>query len=569
MTPSPLDPLRRVASTARDVAAAAAEPLSQAVSAAAPGRWPDHLQHLAGAVAHGPGARMADGTVAIRVLRDAGVIAPVRPDKIVGMVLSLRYGASLAAGYSAQTARSPRAVALIDDEGALTYAEVSERTDALAASYSLRGIGTGTAVGLLARNGRGFIEPMVALAKIGADVILLNTGMAAPQLAEVVRRESLVAAVADADLDHLLPPTLLRLAAHIDQPGKVRPSTPPTTPGRVVLLTSGTTGAPKGAARSVKGAGPGIAMLEAIPYRAGEPLLIASPMFHAWGMANLGLSMLLGSTLILRKRFSPEQTLADIAEHGVTLMSAVPVMLQRLLEVPTAVRDGYDTSSLRAVAISGSALPPTLATAFMDAYGDVIYNLYGSTEVGLATVANPADLRADPGTAGRPLRGVTIRVVDPDGSPVPQGVSGRIFVGSDLSFEGYTGGGDKARLDGLVSSGDTGRFDADGRLVIEGRDDDMIVSGGENVFPGEVEDVIAELPGVREVAVIGISDDEFGQRLAAFVSSDGSLSADEVKAHVKAHLASFKVPREVTFVDELPRNATGKVLKRVLSDGGS
>jgi fatty-acyl-CoA synthase len=152
---------------------------------------------------------------------------------------------------------------------------------------------------------------------------------------------------------------------------------------------------------------------------------------------------------------------------------------------------------------------------------------------------------------------------------VPQGVSGRIFVGSDLSFEGYTGGGDKARLDGLVSSGDTGRFDADGRLVIEGRDDDMIVSGGENVFPGEVEDVIAELPGVREVAVIGISDDEFGQRLAAFVSSDGSLSADEVKAHVKAHLASFKVPREVTFVDELPRNATGKVLKRVLSDGGS
>jgi fatty-acyl-CoA synthase len=310
-------------------------------------------------------------------------------------------------------------------------------------------------------------------------------------------------------------------------------------------------------------------MLEAIPYRAGEPLLIASPMFHAWGMANLGLSMLLGSTLILRKRFSPEQTLADIAEHGVTLMSAVPVMLQRLLEVPTAVRDGYDTSSLRAVAISGSALPPTLATAFMDAYGDVIYNLYGSTEVGLATVANPADLRADPGTAGRPLRGVTIRVVDPDGSPVPQGVSGRIFVGSDLSFEGYTGGGDKARLDGLVSSGDTGRFDADGRLVIEGRDDDMIVSGGENVFPGEVEDVIAELPGVREVAVIGISDDEFGQRLAAFVSSDGSLSADEVKAHVKAHLASFKVPREVTFVDELPRNATGKVLKRVLSDGGS
>lgn len=514
-------------------------------------------------------ARVAAGLGAVGVLGRAGIIAPVRPDRLVGLALALRYGASIAAGAAAAAARSPNRVGLIDDRGPLTYGDIARASDALAAAYAGRAIDNHTAVGLLARNGRDFLVPLIALSKVGADVVLLNTGMAAPQLADVATREGLVAAVADDDLADLLPAGLLRLPACVPTTGRVAPPPPPAEHGRIVLLTSGTTGTPKGAARAVRGAGPGIAILEAIPYHAGDPLLIASPLFHAWGLANLGLALLLGSTLVVRSRFDPEQTLADVAEHRVALLAAVPVMLQRLLELDAGVRARYDTSSLQAVAISGSALPPTLAEAFQDAFGEVIYNLYGSTEVGLVTVASPADLRVDPGTAGRPLRGVEVVVVDPDGAPVAQGQSGRIFVGSDLTFEGYTGGEDKARLAGMVSSGDTGHFDTAGRLVIEGRDDDMIVSGGENVFPGEVEDVIGAMPGVVDVAVVGVVDERFGQGLVAYVVGDGSLDAAAVRTYVKAHLGSFKVPREVAFLDCLPRNETGKVLKRVLADRGA
>ena len=202
----------------------------------------------------------------------------------------------------------------------------------------------------------------------------------------------------------------------------------------------------------------------------------------------------------------------------------------------------------------------------MDHFGDNIYNLYGSTEVAYATIATPEDLRAAPGTAGKPPRGTTIKLFDEDGREVPQGAVGRIFVGNDMTFEGYTGGGNKEVIDGLLSSGDVGHFDREGRLFIDGRDDEMIVSGGENVFPREVEDLLADLDGVVEVAVIGVEDPQFGQRLKAYVVvRDGfELDAEQVTAHVKANLASFKAPREVEFLAELPRNATGKVLKRDL-----
>ena len=217
--------------------------------------------------------------------------------------------------------------------------------------------------------------------------------------------------------------------------------------------------------------------------------------------------------------------------------------------------------------LSGSAIPAGLATRWMDEFGDNLYNLYGSTEVGWATIATPEDLRADPATAGRPPLHTRVELLDEHDRPVAQGQTGRIFVGSELTFDGYTGGGDKARVGELVSTGDTGFFDGAGRLHVVGRDDEMIVSGGENVFPREVEDCIAEHPDVVEVAVIGVPDDEFGQRLKAFVvlGADATLDEDGVKALVKATLAGYKVPRDVVFLDELPRNPTGKVLKRELT----
>jgi fatty-acyl-CoA synthase len=272
--------------------------------------------------------------------------------------------------------------------------------------------------------------------------------------------------------------------------------------------------------------------------------------------------------MVLRPKFDPEDTLRATAEHRARVLAVVPVMMQRILALPEEVKRRYDLSALEVTAASGSALPGDLATRWMDEFGDNLYNLYGSTEVAWATVATPEDMRAAPGTAGRPPRGTVIRIVDEDGKDVPQGETGRIFIGNQLAFEGYTGGGDKEHLDDLLSSGDVGHFDEDGRLFIDGRDDEMIVSGGENVFPREVEDLLSDHEGVSEAAALGVDDEQFGQRLRAFVVKEegADVSEEELKDHVKTNLAGYKVPREIVFVDELPRNATGKVLKRELAE---
>jgi acyl-CoA synthetase (AMP-forming)/AMP-acid ligase II len=243
-------------------------------------------------------------------------------------------------------------------------------------------------------------------------------------------------------------------------------------------------------------------------------------------------------------------------------------MLSRILELPPETIARYDLRTLKIIGASGSALPGPLATEVMDRFGDVLYNLYGSTEVAWATIATPKDLRAAPGTAGQPPFGTIVKLLDEDGREVPQGETGRIFVGNELVFDGYTGGGSKAIVDGLMSTGDVGHMDAGGRLFVDGRDDEMIVSGGENVFPREVEDLLSHHEAVDEAAVLGVDDEKFGQRLRAFVvlSSDGAASEDDLKAYVKKNLASYKVPREIVFLDELPRNATGKVLKRELAE---
>jgi fatty-acyl-CoA synthase len=310
------------------------------------------------------------------------------------------------------------------------------------------------------------------------------------------------------------------------------------------------------------------AIIDKIPYRSRETMMIAAPLFHSWGFFHFVMSLPTASTMILRRRFDPEETLRAVQGSRADVLAAVPVMVQRILALPDETLRSYDLSSLRITALSGSALPGELAIEWMDRFGDSIYNLYGSTEVAYATVARPEDLRAAPGTAGRPPRGTRIKLFDDDGREVPRGAVGRIFVGNEMSFEGYTGGGNKEVIDGLLSSGDVGHFDAGGRLFIDGRDDEMIVSGGENVFPREVEDLLADHEHVVEVAVIGVDDEEFGQRLKAFVVlvEGAEVSDEDLKKHVKAHLASYKTPREFEFLDELPRNATGKVLKRELHE---
>jgi acyl-CoA synthetase (AMP-forming)/AMP-acid ligase II len=519
-----------------------------------------------------------------RTLLESRMLGPARPDKLVRSLIAInRWGPTPAAGYTASAIRHPDAVSIIDELGTLTFDEVDRRTNALAHALADDGVNEGDRVAIMCRNQRGFVEATVACSKLGAHALLLNTAFAAPQLAEVCQREDPTAIVHDEEFSGLLHeaargrrryvawtdgdardvPTLERLIASGDRSAVV----PPVDKGRLIILTSGTTGSPKGARRRQPDSLEPIAgLLAKIPLRARERTLIAAPLFHSWGLAHLVIAAGLSSTVVLRRRFDPEDTLRTIDEHGCTALVVVPVMLQRILELGRARIGRYDTASLRVIAASGSALPGALATEVMDTFGEVLYNLYGSTEVAWATIATPADLRAAPGTAGHPPRGTVVRLLGDDDEEVARGETGRIFVGSELAFEGYTGGGGKTVVDGLMASGDVGHLDAEGRLFVDGRDDEMIVSGGENVFPREVEDLVALMDGVEEVAMVGVPDGEFGQRLRAFVVlADGArLTEQDIRAHVKAHLARYKSPRDVVFLDELPRNATGKVLKREL-----
>jgi acyl-CoA synthetase (AMP-forming)/AMP-acid ligase II len=526
---------------------------------------------------------VSDTAFEAKVLHEAGIIGLVRPDKAAKVATTfLRWGASPATGVATAAHKYPHEPMLIDERGSLSFERVHRRTNALAHAFAGMGIGPGDGVGIMCRNHRGFIEATLAAAKLGASALYLNTMFAGPQLVEVTRREEPKALVYDEEFAGLLDGVdegIARIVAWSD--GEVEGPTldsliaangdsdhkPPPDKPRFVILTSGTTGTPKGAQRSSPdGLLAMAALIDKIPYRARDTMMVAAPLFHSWGFFHFVMSLPTASTMVLRRRFDEEETLRAVQDHRADVLGVVPVMLQRILRLPEQTLAAYDLSSLRITSASGSALPGELATEWMDRFGDTVYNLYGSTEVAYATVATPEDLRAAPGTAGRPPRGTVVRLFDEVGNEVPRGEVGRIFVGNEMSFEGYTGGGGKEAIDGLLSSGDVGHFDDAGRLFIDGRDDEMIVSGGENVFPREVEDLLADHDGVVEVAVIGVEDAEFGQRLKAFVVTAGEaeVSAEELKAHVKANLAAYKAPREFEFLDELPRNATGKILKREL-----
>jgi acyl-CoA synthetase (AMP-forming)/AMP-acid ligase II len=540
---------------------------------------------LAGIASRLPAA-FGDAAFELKTFNDVGLLRPMRPDKL-GRVVEryLRLGASPALGSAANAITAPDGVAIIDEAGSLTWERTHRRSNALARALRDEGVEEGDGVAIMCRNHRYFIEATMACAKLGTVALYLNTAFAGPQLADVMEREKPAAMIYDQEFTELLSDAtkgVRRYVAWEEKEGTDEVTLEqlisgaqdedlesPKEHGRYIILTSGTTGTPKGAQRSEpEGLGALAALFSKIPRRYGETAMIAAPLFHSWGFLHFMLSLPTAATMVLRPKFDPEDTLQATAEHRARVLAVVPVMMQRILALPDEVKRRYDLSALEVTAASGSALPGELATTWMDEFGDNLYNLYGSTEVAWATIATPEDMRAAPGTAGRPPRGTVIRIVDEDGNDVSPGETGRIFIGNQMAFEGYTGGGDKEHLDDLLSSGDVGHFDEEGRLFIDGRDDEMIVSGGENVFPREVEDLLSDHEGVAEAAAIGVDDEQFGQRLRAFVvKEDGAeVSEDDLKSHVKANLARYKVPREIVFVDELPRNATGKVLKRELAE---
>lgn len=515
------------------------------------------------------------------------VVPPLRPDLTLRQLDALRRdGLGLCGAMTAAVAMDPTAVAVIDDEGTYSRGELTDDARRLAAALSDLGVSSGDRVGIGCRNHAGFVLALLALARLGADAVLLNTGAGSEQVARVVSAQRIRLLIADADLElPVLPPEVRTITAWpstsiagptlrslIKSVRRDRDVRRPDRAGRLIVLTSGTTGTPKGAARPEPSAAAGLiaiaGLLGRVPLRAEEMTAIPAPLFHAWGLGGLQLALAGRAPVLLSRHFDAEATFAAIEAHRVRQLFVVPVMLNRMLALPEETRQAYDTSSVRLIVSSGSALHPRTVHEVAAQFGPVLHNLYGSTEVSWVSIAGPKDLAAEPGTAGRPPLATRLRILDDAGAGCATGAVGRIFVGHAMLFSGYleTPDADGAPTEGLMATGDLGHLDAEGRLFVDGREDDLVVSGGENIFCREVADVIAAVPGVLDAAVVGVPDADFGQRLAAFVviAPGSPITAEDVRQVVRTRLARHAVPREVTFLDELPRNAAGKVLAGVL-----
>lgn len=479
--------------------------------------------------------------------------------------------------------------AIHDRSGTLTWKELEERANRAAHLLEEAGVSGGDRVALVLRNGREMIEITLAAQKLGVIACPLNTWakpkeleamlsnsdpsllvydtLHADQLEDVVHDLEIIAV---GDADAALDGSLLYEAALAEHP-----TTPPLpftrNPGsaKVVIHTSGTTGTPKGAQRDSSAAGIGALanLLAVVPYRRDDVVLCPAPLFHSFGLATFTIAIALGATMVLPERFDAEESLNLIDKHRVTAASFVPVMIRRIVSLPEDVKDRYDPSSLRVVMASGSSLSEDLRRAAIDLFGPVLYDLYGSTEVGWVTIATPSDMSKHPQTVGKSVPGIDVAVLSEDGQRLPPGELGEIFVKSEVLFQGYTSGESKKVVDDYMTIGDVGRLDDEGYLFIEGRADDMVVVGGENIYPVEIEGVIENIDGVDEVAVVGVSDDEYGEALAAFVV--GSADPEQIKKVCEQELASFKVPRRIEVREDLPRTSTGKVIKRELIDQAS
>ncbi|WIM88342.1 acyl-CoA synthetase [Candidatus Mycobacterium wuenschmannii] len=512
---------------------------------------------------------------AARVLASRGMVDFRRPDEAVRAFRAIRRFGAFGGLIGHGAARYGDAPAITDDRGTVSFRELDEASNALARGLVAKGIRAGQVIATLHRNSREVMVTVSAANKIGVRTVLMNTGFAGPQLADVSARENVSCILVDDEFDDLLatlPTETLRFTSsrlhELTDTQSTSPLPAPRQPGGMALLTSGTTGTPKGVPRNKIDPSQSAQLLDRIPWPRDGAYYIAAPLFHATGLATCSLGLVMGNRVVMARRFDPESTLKAIAEYRVRAVVLVPTMLQRILDLGPDVLAKYDTSALEVLFAAGSSLSPALCRRTHEAFGPVLYNLYGSTEVAVAAVATPDELHSSPGTVGRPPVGCTVVLYDENRRPITEpGKVGTLFVSSGLSFTGYTDGGNKEIVDGLLSTGDTGHFDETGLWFIDGRDDDMIVSGGENVFPLEVENLLAEHPDVVEASVVGVDDEDFGKRLAAYVVSrpDSGLDADAVKSHVRAHLARHKIPRDVVFIERLPRNEAGKVLRRQLT----
>lgn len=540
---------------------------------------PARLNATAGRLTGSVSRVMLEGRAA-GVMGRRGVLGPTGPLTTARMLSALRGFGPLGSLTRVCAVRHGDRTAIVDDAGEITHRELDGWVNRLCHGLLSAGLTPSRGVvGVLCRNGRLPLAACFAASRAGLQCVWLNTGFSPRQLREVCEREGVDLLIADAEFADAVAAAAPRLGSYlVDVHDPSMPGLEPLTagmsdalppapkhPGKLVLLTSGTTGTPKGAQRTEpRGFVTPAGLLQRVPLPMRGTAVVGPPVFHGTGLLFVIVALSLGTRLVLRGQFDPEVMQRDIERYRAESVCVVPVMIQRMLATPKQ----YDTSSLRHLFTAGAQLPVEVLRAATERFGPVVHNMYGSTEVAICTIATPEDMAAAPTCVGKPVLGARVEVLDPAGEPVPTGETGRVFAGGLIPFEGYTGGGSKEMVGALMSTGDLGHLDAQGRLHIDGRADDLTISGGENVFPREVEDVIFEIDDVDEVAVKGVPDAAFGQRLAAYVvrRPGSTLSEDDVREHVRHNLARFKIPRDVVFLDELPRTATGKILKRALPD---
>jgi long-chain acyl-CoA synthetase len=486
-----------------------------------------------------------------------------------------------------------------------------ERAARAAQGFASLGIGRGDTVALFLRNDFAFLEASLAAGMLGAYVVPINWHASSEEARYILEDSSTKLLVCHADLApglrDAIPPGVVLLivptppeisaAYQIDEaPASLGDAPlwdawlaqfapydgPAATPPGSMIYTSGTTGRPKGVRRAPRpehdeaglAVSHAIFGLEGWEDRSEEiVLLLPGPLYHSapngWAMFFLGL----GANIVIEPRFDPEQMLRDIERHRVTHLLAVPTMFVRLLKLPAEVRARYDLSSLRFVMHGAAPCPPHVKHAMIDWWGPIISEHYGSTEVGGLTICNSEEWLAHPGTVGRVMPNCTLRLIDDSGAEVPTGQAGDI-VGWRVGYADFTYNGDDEkrrraeRRPGLIATGDVGFFDADGYLYLSGRSSDMVISGGVNIYPAEIEAALLQLDGVRDCAVFGIPDAEFGEKLCAVVEPEegAELGSEDVTRFIRTRLAGYKVPRVVEFRSSMPREDSGKIFKRKLRD---
>jgi fatty-acyl-CoA synthase len=538
-----------------------------------------------------------------KVLRRTGALQPVSPAGVARFVQAARRtrpGPHLAPMFHA--AVHPDREALVEYGAAsvrrMTWAQLDEAINRLASALAARGAARGSRVALMLPNGCEYLIAQQALARVGGTAVQIGYRLKPAEISYILANAEPHATLVHADYLAAMrdaraiagqgSPMLVVGGTGGDDAGAVTgwdaalaaaaPELPQTRGpsgdgGGVIVYTSGTTGKPKGASRAWNRTGlESVAdMIQQVGMRADDRHLVVCPLYHSAAPAFVAIMLALGATVVLMNHFDPEGALAIIQRERITCSLMVPTMIVRLGNLPDATIARYDTSSLRWIMSAAAPLTTEAARRFMARFGPILWNFYGATETGLVTLAGPADHVSRPGTIGRVLRGNEIRLLDDAGAEVPRGGVGELFVRNTTMFSGYHNDAEATRAsqrDGFCSVGDMGRVDADGHYYLESRKHDMVISGGVNIYPREIEDHLHTHPAILEAAVIGMPDPEWGETLRAFVvlREGEALTEVEVIDYCRQALADFKRPRRVTFLPELPRNPTGKVLKRELRE---